>query len=187
MIEVPDSTFFHQPLNSHFIALGLQKFLRDRFPTFPDADYRMVALASVLPDLIDKPLAIFVFPDWKVGLLFTHAPIVHLPWLIASWLRRDWLPYAIAFTGHIIADRIWYFRDTFWFPLRGFRFHQWQHIGDPKAFGNAYRDLFKRRPDLFLYEIGALAILVWFIVSSGLTNRRALWRFLKTGRVTGDG
>jgi hypothetical protein len=170
------------PQSHIFLALGVQKFLRERWPHFPDADFRKLALVSVLPDLIDKPLAVFVFPELKAGLLFAHAPIFHLPWLLLSRRRHGWLPYALAFSGHIIADRIWFFGDTLWFPLRGFRFHQWQHIGDVKSFGNAYRDLFRRRPDLLLYELGALAVLIWFIVSSGLTNRRALWEFMVSGK-----
>jgi hypothetical protein len=166
-----------------FLALGLQKWLASRFDSFKGADYRKIALASVLPDLIDKPLAVFVFPEMKAGLLFAHAPIFHLPWLILSRWFTSWLPYALAFTGHIIADRIWFFTDTFWFPLRGFRFHQWQHIGDVKAFGNAYRVLYQQRPWLLLYEISALIIFIWFIVSADLTKRSALWQFIRTGKI----
>ena len=170
--------------HSHiFVAWGLQKFLENRFASFKGADYRLIALASILPDLVDKPLAVFVFPEMKAGLLFAHAPIFHLPWfLLTRWRQALW-PYALAFTGHIIADRIWFFRETFWFPLHGFRFHPWQHIGDLKSFGHAYRAMYKRRPDLFLYEVLAFVVLHWFIVSSGLTHRHALWQFIRTGRV----
>ncbi len=171
------------PQSHAFVALGLLKLLRDRNPQFPAVDYRKAALVAMLPDLIDKPLAVFVFPDMKAGLLFAHAPVFHLAWLLVSRWRKEWWPYALAFTSHIIADRIWFFHDTFWFPLRGFRFHQWKHIGDPKAFGLAYRDLFKRRPGLLLYEVAALLVLLWFLVSSGLTNRSALWRWLRTGQM----
>jgi hypothetical protein len=174
------------PQSHAFIALGLQKFLASQFDSLKDADYRKVALASVLPDLIDKPLAVFVFPEMKAGLLFAHAPIFHLPWLILSRWCTSWLPYALAFTGHIIADRIWFFRETFWFPRYGFRFHQWQHIGDLKSFGNAYRAMYKRRPDLFLYEVFALSVFLWFVVSSGLTNRQALWQFIRTGKLLSE-
>ena len=171
------------PQSHAFVALGLQKYLADRYPELKDADYRAVALAAMLPDLIDKPVAIFLLPQTKAGLLFAHAPVFHLPlWFIAR-ARRGFLPYVIAFTGHIIFDRIWFFHDTFWFPLRGFRFHQWKHIGDPKAFSAAYKDLFSRRPYLFLYELFALFVLIQFIVSAGLTNRRALWHFIRTGRI----
>jgi hypothetical protein len=171
------------PQSHAFLAIGLQKWLRSRRPGFPDADYRQIALAAVLPDLIDKPLAVFVFPELNAGLLFAHAPIFHVAlWALAAG-RRELRPFALAYTGHIIADRIWFFGDTFWFPLRGFRFHQWQHIGDPRAFSKAYIDLFKRRPDLFVYEIGSLAVFIWFLVSAGLTNRRALWQFICSGKI----
>ena len=140
-------------------------------------------MAAVLPDLLDKPLAVLVFPELKAGLLFSHAPLVHLVLWLCSAVRPGLLPYTLALTGHIVADRIWFFGDTFWFPLRGFRFHQWQHIGDPRAFANAYKSLFRRRPDLYLYEVGALAVLAWFVVSAGLTSRRAWSKFVRGGKL----
>lgn len=174
------------PQSHAFVAVAVQKYLASRYPQFKGADYRAVALAGMLPDLVDKPLAIFVMPESKAGLLYAHAPVFHLPlWMLAARVPAL-LPYVAAITGHIIGDRIWFFHDTFWFPLRGLRFHQWKHIGDPKAFGAAYKDLFVRRPYLFLYEIVALAALVWFVVTSGLTNRRALLGFLRTGRIPSE-
>ena len=173
------------PQSHAFVAVAIQKFLASRYPHLRGADYRAVALAGTLPDLIDKPLAIFVMPESRAGLLFAHAPIFHIPlWMLAQRVPAL-LPYVIAFTGHIVGDRIWFFHDTFWYPLRGLRFHQWKHIGDPKAFGAAYKDLFTRRPYLFLYELLALAALVWFIVTSGLTTRSALRQLLRTGRIAG--
>ncbi|MBI5877588.1 MAG: hypothetical protein HZB53_08065 [Chloroflexi bacterium] len=171
------------PQSHAFVAVAVQKWLAGRDLRLKGADYRAVALAGMLPDLIDKPLAIFVLPQTKAGLLFAHAPIFHVPLWLLAWFVPALRPYVIAFTGHIVGDRIWFFHDTFWFPLRGLRFHQWKHIGDPKAFSAAYKDLFSRRPYLFLYELVALAALIWFIVSSGLADRRALVNFLRTGRV----
>jgi len=174
------------PQSHAFVAVAVQKWLAGRYPQLKGADYRAVALAGMAPDLIDKPLAIYVMPQTRAGLLFAHAPIFHIPlWLLARRFPAL-LPLVIAFTGHIVGDRIWFFHDTFWFPFRGLRFHQWKHIGDAKAFGAAYKDLFTRRPYLFLYELAALAALIWFIASSGLTNRRALLDFLRTGHIANE-
>ncbi len=171
------------PQSHAFLALGLTKALQDRCPLFADVDYRKVTLAALLPDLIDKPLAVFVFPEMKAGLLFAHTPIVHLALLWLTRTRPEWFAYALAFTSHIVGDRIWFFRETFWFPLRGFRFHQWKDIGNVKSFGRAYQDLFTRRPALVLYEFGALLVFVWFVLSSRLTDRETLRQFVRTGKL----
>ena len=161
----------------------MTRVLQTRYPQFAQVDYRKVALAAVLPDLIDKPLAMLVFPEWKAGLLFAHAPVFHL---LALWLTRKrptLFAYALALFSHIVGDRIWYFGNTFWFPFRGLRFHRWRDIGNPRSFGRAYRDLFVRRPGLVLYELAALLVLLWFIRSTGLTSRRALAGFIRTGKL----
>ncbi len=44
---------------------------------FEDADYRWAALAAVLPDLIDKPLATFVLTDAEAALLYGHTALLH--------------------------------------------------------------------------------------------------------------
>ena len=172
------------PQSHAFFALGMVRILQKRYPRLAGVDYRKVAFAAVLPDLIDKPLAVFVFPQLKAGLLFAHAPLFHLALL---WLTRKHdhaFSYALSFASHIVGDRIWFFGDTFWFPLRGFRFHQWRDIGDPKSFTRAYRDLFRHRPGLFAYEIVALCVLAGFVRSARLTERQALSTFLRTGKLT---
>src|SRR5438093_12013945 len=100
----------------------MTRVLQTRYPQFAQVDYRKVALAAVLPDLIDKPLAMFVFPELKAGLLFAHAPVLHL---LALWLTRKrptLFAYALALFSYILGDRIWYFVDTFLSPFRACAF-----------------------------------------------------------------
>ena len=73
--------------------------IQRRTGLFEDADYRIVALAVMMPDLIDKPLAWFVFPDANAALFFGHTLLLHgLVWGFAAatgrW--RRWLPYLLA-------------------------------------------------------------------------------------------
>jgi len=44
--------------------------IQRRTGLFEDADYRIMALAVMAPDLLDKPLAWFVFPDANAALFF---------------------------------------------------------------------------------------------------------------------
>lgn len=149
-----------------------------------DVDYRLIALAAGLPDLVDKPMAVFVFPTWNAGLLFTHTLLLHLlVWLAVLWRGKRWIPYALAFSGHLVLDRIWEFPRNLWYPLKGWRFHEWRHLGSPKAFVQAYRDLLREYPHMIVAELLGLGVLVWFMGDRKLFNRADLLRFLRGGRV----
>ncbi len=146
------------------IGLSLATFgLLRKKGLFRKIDYRKVALSSILPDLIDKPMAVFVFPESRSALLFSHTLILHL----AVWLwtaLKGWrnLPYALAFTGHLLLDRIWEFPQTFFFPFRGWSFHRWRDVGSPGAFGKAYFEVTLEHPELVVGEIAGLIALLWF-------------------------
>ncbi|HRJ44453.1 MAG TPA: hypothetical protein PL105_21340, partial [Caldilineaceae bacterium] len=75
----------------------------------PDADYRLVALAAVGPDLIDKPLALaYFYQKYKSAVLFAHTLWA---FLIVLWLGLRGtigLVYALAFAGHALLDRLWF-------------------------------------------------------------------------------
>jgi len=150
-----------------------------------DVDYRGLALASVAPDLIDKPLAVFVFPKANAALLFSHTLILHLAvWALVLWRGKKWLPYALAFSGHLVADRMWGFTQTLLWPFRGRQFHQWQHVGSPEAFLKAYREIVRTEPKLAAFELVGLGLLGWLVVDRKLWRRRQLWRFIRRGRVS---
>lgn len=151
-----------------------------------DLDYRLLALAAILPDLMDKPLAIFAFPDSHAALLFGHTILLHLAlWgsAAASGRLGRWLPYLLAFSGHLVADRMWGFTRTLLWPLRGRRFHQWKNVGSPNAFLQAYGEIIRTEPKLLILEFIGLALLAWLIADRGLHRKGTLRRFLGTGRV----
>ena len=150
-----------------------------------DVDYRGLALASLAPDLIDKPLAIFVFPKANATLLFSHTLIAHLGvWALVLWRGKRWAPYALAFSGHLLADRMWGFAQTLLWPFRGRRFHQWRHVGSPDAFLRAYVDIVRTEPKLAAFELLGLGILGWLVLDRKLWQKQRLWRFIFKGRVS---
>lgn len=158
--------------------------LQRQFGLFEEADYRLAALAAVLPDLIDKPLATFVLTDAEAALLYTHTALLHSGvWLTAAaagQLERS-LPYLLAFSGHLLADRMWSFSQTLLWPLRGRHFHRWKHVGSPQAFVQAYADIIRSKPFLLTFEaIGGL-LLAWFILDRELWQRENLAAFVKNG------
>lgn len=160
--------------------------LQRQFGLFEDADYRLAALAAILPDLIDKPLATFVLTDSEAALLYSHTALLHGGvWLTAAatgQLERG-LPYLLAFSGHLLADRMWKFRQTLFWPLRGRRFHRWKHVGSPQAILRAYARIIRDEPLLLTFEALGALLLAWFVIDRQLWQRDNLAAFVRTGTV----
>jgi hypothetical protein len=151
------------PLAHVGLTLASFGFLRKKGLVKGRPKYAKLALASLLPDLIDKPLAIFVFPESKSALLFSHTLILHLAVWAWTALKNKFLwPYALAFSGHLLLDRIWEFPQTFLFPFKGWSFHKWRDVGSPQAFGRAYFEVMGEHPELLVGEVLGFIALLWF-------------------------
>lgn len=165
------------------VALNLAQ---KRVRTLQNADYRLAALAAMGPDLIDKPLAVLYFyRRYKSAVLFAHTLLAFLGTLAMTWRRKPaWWPYTLAFTGHALLDRLWYFPDTFYWPLRGWRFHVWRKSGsEQEDIKRAYWFAFTRRPELWIWEVGGILAALWFVVHNRLYRWDRLWRLLRTGHL----
>lgn len=158
---------------------------QDYLGVAPEADYRMIALAATAPDLIDKPLAAaYFYRKHRSAVLFAHTLLVNL---VAIWWTLGKLPniwvYTSAFVGHALLDRLWHYPDTFYWPLRGWRFHVWGKRGsEQKEMRKAYWVAFTRRPELWGWELGGIIALGFFIWRKRLYRRDHLLSFLLTGR-----
>ncbi len=156
---------------------------------FADADYRIVGLLVLLPDIIDKPLALFVFPDANAALFFGHSLLLHsLVWIIvwASGRLRSWLVYLLAFATHLVEDRMWGFTQTLLWPLKGWGWHPWRHVGTPEEMLNAYLEIIIQEPILIFFDVTGLLLLLWFIYDRKLLFVDRLRTFLTTGRPPQD-
>ncbi|MBX7236947.1 MAG: metal-dependent hydrolase [Caldilineales bacterium] len=156
-------------------TLAAYAWLRRRTPALPDADPRLLALAAMGPDLIDKPLAaVYFYRRFKSAVLFAHTLLVHLGLLIVllRW-RPAWWPYGAAFIGHLALDRMWFFPDTFYWPLRGWRFHVWQKRGSEQTdIKRAYWYAFTRRPELWGWELGGVLAGAWWLWQRRAVNNQ---------------
>ena len=169
---------------------GAVSLLRRRFPVFREADYRLIALAALLPDLIDKPLAwAYFYKRYHAAVLFAHTLLANLAVLAVSSRKRRWAqPYVLAFLGHAIIDRLWFFPDTFFWPLRGWRFHEWKKKGSEQTdIRRAYWTTFTKRRELWGWELGGLLILVWMALRFRLYRPDRLIAFLGSGRLPAEG
>ena len=158
---------------------------KDRIPALRRIDLRLVALAAAGPDLIDKPLAaIYFYRRYRSAVLFAHTLLVHAMLLLyVLWKKPRWWPYALAFNGHALLDRLWYFYDTWYWPFRGWRFHVWGKAGsEQQAIGLAYWYAFTRRPELWGWELGGMVAGLWFIVRHRLYRLDRVWYLVRTGK-----
>ncbi|MCL4860573.1 MAG: hypothetical protein KJZ93_14250 [Caldilineaceae bacterium] len=151
-----------------------------------EADYRLVALAAVGPDLVDKPLAwAYFYQRYKSAVLFAHTLLAHgsVLWATARYAPQWWL-YALAFVGHALLDRLWFYPSTFYWPLRGWRFHVWGKRGSEQTeISKAYWYAFTRRPELWGWELGGLLALGWFVWRRRLYQWPRLRQFIVSGKV----
>lgn len=171
---------------SHIAYTWLAVDLAQEWFDLPEeTDYRLVALAAVAPDLIDKPLAAaYFYKRYKSAVLFAHTVLANFA---VAWLAIGRFPhlavYAASYLGHALLDRLWLFPNTFYWPLRGWRFHVWGKRGSEQTeIGKAYWYAFTRRPELWGWELGGLLALSLFIWRRQLYRWPALQVFILTGR-----
>jgi hypothetical protein len=155
-------------------------------PAFKKVDYRLLALAAMGPDLLDKPLAaIYFYRKYRAAVLFAHTLLVHLTLLLYTVSKRPngW-PYALAFNGHAILDRLWFFDKTWYWPFKGWHFHVWRKSGSEQSdMKLAYWYAFTRRPELWGWEVGGMLAAAWFVYRHRLFRWERLKPFLLTGRL----
>jgi len=151
-------------------------------------DYRRLAFSAMLPDLVDKPLALWVFTQSHSSQNLTHALLPNLLLLgIAVWKWPRALPYVLAFNGHLLADRMWRKTETFWWPLFGGQtFSSYRFMNTPQAMTQVYLDILRRYPHVWAIELLAGLYLGWFIKKHRLANRANLLAFLQTGQLSED-
>jgi hypothetical protein len=167
---------------------------------FRDTDYRLMAVAALAPDLLDKPLALTLYRDTQAALFWGHNLWLHMAVWLVAWavivlragsrreagaIRRRFagiLPYLLAFSGHLLADRMWGFRESLFYPLGAGYWHPWVHVGEPAAMLAAYIHIIRTTPILVVFEVVGAALLVWFAADRRLWEPARLARFLRTGR-----
>jgi hypothetical protein len=168
---------------------GALNLLQRKARLFEAADYRVAALAALLPDLVDKPLSLLIFTDSKTSQGLAHTLLVHLlvSLIVLIWWRKGFV-YALAFNGHLLADRIWLYPRTLFFPFLGWQFEPWRFMGSPEAMLDAYTEIVTYPLIITLESIG-LVILSWLVVKCHLYRWENLMAFLVSGRLlqTGEG
>ena len=97
----------------------------------PDMDLRWVLAGSILPDVIDKPIAsVFFHGTFGTHRIFAHSivfPMVGFAIVLISTkrgtaLRRGLIGLVIGVFIHLLLDAAWATPEAFWWPFFGLEF-----------------------------------------------------------------
>ncbi|MBW2147895.1 MAG: hypothetical protein JRG73_05205 [Deltaproteobacteria bacterium] len=120
-----------------------------------------LCLAALLPDIVDKFLALIVLKGYHTSRLFAHTLLFSgLAILFAYLWRRDWIPYAWIMLGHHYLDSNWSHPTTMFFPLLGFQFDRGLPTHDSIGYFYALWLKYVYGPEWFVPEVIGTAVLV---------------------------
>lgn len=149
-------------------------------------DYRLVLVSSLLPDIIDKPVGIYLFREtFSNGRIFGHTLLFLLfLFLLGLFLRRrfHWSGGLVIFfcsAIHLLLDGMWSDPHTLLWPLYGFSFEK----EDLALWIPHMISALKTEPQVYISEYLGAVCLVGFGVE--LLLRRKVLCFLRTGLVSG--
>jgi len=147
-----------------------------------DFDYRWILAGALLPDLIDKPLAFLIDPDFVNNSLRNvgHSVVGGLALLaLGRAVARSWRwasvgTFGVALAAHLVMDQMWRMPEVLFWPGLGFElppgdvpFSHWARVH--------LREL-PMSPAAFI----GIGILIVFV--GNMFRRRSVTRFMLTGR-----
>ena len=145
-------------------------------------DYRIVLLGSLFPDIVDKPLWLFVGSYISLsGRAYTHTLLFNLALFICGLIliryRKSWLLIiSLCSFMHLISDQMWNSPVVLLWPLLG-PFPKEETVG---WLPNIFQVLFSR-PSVYIPEIIGLVIILLFAYR--LIMRRDIISFIRDGGI----
>lgn len=141
-------------------------------------------VASLLPDIIDKPVGQLLFKaTFNYGRIFAHTLLFSIMLALGGYYLyrrrgRLWLlVLAFGSLAHIMEDQMWLEPKTWLWPLYGWAFPQADLTG--WITNMLYKLL--TTPAEYIPELVGLAILSWFALA--LVRRRQVTAFIKSGQL----
>lgn len=147
-------------------------------------DIRLLLIGSLLPDIIDKPLGIYIFPEaLSNGRIFSHTILFLLVvtmagiYLYRSRGKTHLLAVSLGVLTHLILDQMWLAPRTLFWPVYGIAFDKY---GTTDWIVHLLHRVVTYPSDYIPELIGA-AILIFFMIT--LVQKRAVLCFIKYGQV----
>lgn len=102
------------------LTLALANIARKIYPRL-NPSLAFVALGSLLPDIIDKPLGYLIFGDMGTGRIFAHTLlfIIVLAAIATALRSRELASLAGGVFAHLIEDSMWKMPAVLFWPLLG--------------------------------------------------------------------
>lgn len=147
-------------------------------------DYRLVVAGAILPDVVDKPLGIYLLRNQlRSGRIYGHTLLLSLGLVVAGSLligrwRHRLRSLGLGVGTHLLADDVVSTPRTLFWPLGGLRFPQ-----DRSLEGWGWKMLRRYYSDPQTVTSEALSALVVLAVGGHLLRRRRLVSFLLSGRL----
>jgi hypothetical protein len=148
----------------------------------PRVDYRIVMIASLLPDFIDKPIGRLLLRErFDSGRLFGHTLLLNVAlfcvlFFMRGRAKRQFVLVPISSLLHLAEDGMWSHPRIFWWPLFGTTFPRDPVGGGLLSFLNPLI-----KPGVLIQEVAGILVLLWLFASHGMLSRSGMRRFLQTG------
>ena len=157
-----------------FLPRGIHTF---REPWTERLDDRALIVGSMLPDIVDKPLALFLAPtlvgpslrNYGHTLVFA-ALVLAVALALAALMKRQWpLTLALASAGHLVLDLMWFSHRILFWPFTTSDFsprniHEWGP-----------------HPDVIYFSAEILGLIVILWIGLRLIVTRNVRQWLLTG------
>jgi len=163
------------------VAYGLERVWRRS----PPWDYRLVLVGALLPDLIDKPLALAgIWGGRAIGhtiLAFAVLTAVTALLVRRRWISPGWWALPLGLVVHLVLDQMWLTPSILLWPAFGFAFPGQLTI---KSFTELLLALL-HEPGIVAGEVVGGIFLAALIVRHKLYRVEAWRRFLREGVLPG--
>ena len=150
----------------------------------PRVDYRIVAVAALLPDLIDKPIGRILLRDrYESGRIYAHTLLLNLALFCVLFFmrgrgKRTFVLIPISSLLHLALDGVWSNPRIFWWPLFGTEFPREPVRDGALSFLNPLNN-----PGAIWQEAVGVVVIAWLLASHGLLSRDGMRSFVRTGRL----
>jgi len=146
------------------------------------ADYRLVLLGSLLPDILDKPLWLFTASDiFPSGRAYGHTFLFNMVLLICGLIliryNKSWLlVISLSSFVHLILDQMWDNPVTLWWPLL-----EPFHKAETTAWLSNIIHAVSSYPGTYIPEI--LGLIILLSLSYRLLVSKNMISFIRTGEL----
>jgi len=147
-------------------------------------DIRWLAIGSLLPDIIDKPIGQVFFRDtFNNGRIFSHSLLFFVVIAIAGMVlfkkaHRTWLLALAAGTfTHLILDEMWQVPQTLFWPFMGFTFP----VAEIEGWLRTIWEWLISHPEVYIPEIVGITVIL-LLVFQVIKNKKII-AFIKRGEV----